>query len=230
MNTELSPIASLLVTFLTNYWWMIAITLLVRYLRSPSGKGRIGEILVTLSAKLVLDGGIYHLLSNVTFQLESGTTQIDHILVSKFGVFVIETKNYSGQIRGDQHQTMWSQKFKRTSHLFQNPLLQNYKHTRAVEHILAIAPGEIFPLVVFVGNNRFLSAMPDNVTTLSGYLRYIQSKDVVLFSPDQVNAMVTRLDTQRLGSCVQVDRQHIAYVNICPRIPLPSLPVCEANI
>ena len=40
----------------------------------------------------------YHLMNHVTLKLEGGTTQIDHILISKFGVFVIETKDYNGWI------------------------------------------------------------------------------------------------------------------------------------
>ncbi len=38
----------------------------------------------------------YHLMNHVTLQLKDGTTQVDHILVSRFGVFVIETKDYKG--------------------------------------------------------------------------------------------------------------------------------------
>ena len=38
----------------------------------------------------------YHLLNHVTLRLREGTTQIDHVLVSRFGIFVIETKDYRG--------------------------------------------------------------------------------------------------------------------------------------
>src|SRR6478672_6541383 len=40
----------------------------------------------------------YHLMNHVTLQMSDGTTQVDHILVSRFGVFVIETKDYKGWI------------------------------------------------------------------------------------------------------------------------------------
>ena len=43
----------------------------------------------------------YHLLNHVTLRLKDGTTQIDHVLVSRFGVFVIESKDYKGWIFGD---------------------------------------------------------------------------------------------------------------------------------
>ena len=35
----------------------------------------------------------YHLMNHVTIQMDDGTTQVDHILISRFGVFVIETKD-----------------------------------------------------------------------------------------------------------------------------------------
>ena len=37
-------------------------------------------------------------MNHVTLRMDGGTTQVDHILVSRFGVFVIETKDYSGWI------------------------------------------------------------------------------------------------------------------------------------
>ena len=46
----------------------------------------------------------YHLIKNITLPTGDGTTQIDHILVSRFGVFVIETKNMKGWIFGSAHQ------------------------------------------------------------------------------------------------------------------------------
>lgn len=39
----------------------------------------------------------------------SGTTQIDHVVVSKFGVFAIETKNYRGEIYGNDDREEWTQ-------------------------------------------------------------------------------------------------------------------------
>ena len=40
---------------------------------------------------------------------KSGTTQIDHVVVSKYGLFTIETKNYRGKIYGDDARDKWTQ-------------------------------------------------------------------------------------------------------------------------
>ena len=59
-----------------------------------------GEALV--SRVVLKDFGYpdYHLMNHITLQMEDGTTQVDQILVSRFGLFVIETKDYKGWIFG----------------------------------------------------------------------------------------------------------------------------------
>jgi hypothetical protein len=65
----------------------------------------------TLSRALVarFAGPDYHLLNHVTLPVSDGTTQVDHILVSRFGVFVIETKDYQGWIFGSPDSRQWTQ-------------------------------------------------------------------------------------------------------------------------
>ena len=76
----------------------------------PYLKGKFGEFAVQAHVKLYLDER-YILINDVTLPDEQGgTTQIDHIVLSPFGVFVIETKNYKGWIFGGERQKMWTQK------------------------------------------------------------------------------------------------------------------------
>ncbi len=64
----------------------------------------------------------YHLLNHVTLRLNDGTTQIDHVLVSRFGVFVIETKDYKGWIFAGPRDRYWTQVLYRAKFRFQNPI------------------------------------------------------------------------------------------------------------
>jgi hypothetical protein len=73
-------------------------------------KGKFAEVVANTVLGLFLDKEIYTLYKNVTLELEDDTTQIDHIIISKFGIFVIETKNYGGWIYGSEHQKQWIQK------------------------------------------------------------------------------------------------------------------------
>lgn len=75
----------------------------------PSIKGKIGEDVVNLAAKLRLDSDVYHLIKDVMIPSKNGTTQIDPVIVSKFGIFVIETKNYTGWIFANAKDRQWTQ-------------------------------------------------------------------------------------------------------------------------
>ena len=91
-------------------WYLIPIVILAAILKSPWFKGLVGESMVNISAKLMLNKDDYHLIKNVTLPTEDGTTQIDHIIVSKYGIFVVETKNMKGWIFGSPNQPTWTRK------------------------------------------------------------------------------------------------------------------------
>lgn len=203
---------NLIGTLLAAYWWMIPIVIVGAYLKTPSGKGFIGEQIVNLSAILMLDRSAYHLISNVTLPTAAGTTQIDHIIVSTFGVFVIETKNYTGWIFGRANQRMWTQKIYRRSQQFQNPLHQNYGHVRTLQDLLGLETGVIHSLIVFVGNSTFKTEMPENVTTTGGYIRFIKSRTKPLLSPEQVAEIVERIGSGRLKASLKTSREHVQHV------------------
>lgn len=96
--------------------WFIPAALLIALLKSPWAKGHIGELLVRLFANWQLDKQTYRRLHNVTLDTPDGTTQIDYVILSPYGIFVLETKNMSGWIFGSEKQAQWTQKlYKRTS-------------------------------------------------------------------------------------------------------------------
>ncbi len=105
---------------------------------TPSGRGYVGELKVSAASALALPRSIYTRFHEVTLRAPDGTTQIDHIFVLRYGVFVVETKNMSGWIFGNERDRQWTQRF-RNGHKtrLQNPLRQNYRHTKAVGIALA---------------------------------------------------------------------------------------------
>ncbi len=161
---------------LASYWWLIVLLIIISFLKSPFMKGAIGEALVNLAAALFLDKNIYRLFKNVTLPTEDGTTQVDHVIVSPYGIFVIETKNLKGWIFGNAQQKMWTQQIYKHKSQFQNPLHQNYKHTQTLQSALEIEPSKLFSLVVFIGDSEFKTPMPENVVFAGGYIRFIKSK------------------------------------------------------
>jgi len=169
-----------------------------------------GEAKVSRALKKRFVAPDYHLLNHVTLRLREGTTQIDHILVSRFGLFVIETKNYRGWIFGSPDDRYWTQVFYRTKFRFQNPIRQNHKHARAVHELLEFLPADtIRPIVVFTGNAEFRTTVPDGVFTLAGFLNYVESRAVEVMSINRVQFCVGRLETARLSITKVTDVEHV---------------------
>lgn len=194
--------------------YLIPFFIIVGLFKSPWFKGKVGEFLVNASARLFLDKSRYHLVKNLTLPTEDGTTQIDHVLVSEFGVFVVETKNMKGWIFGSPHQRFWTQKIVRSNHKFQNPLHQNYKHVKTLQALLGFSDHQMHSVVVFVGDSTFKTSMPDNVTRGLGYVRYIKSKQDVVLSPEQVAEAIERVGAGRLKESFSTDRAHVRHVKV----------------
>ena len=90
-------------------------------------KGKIGERRVSKVLNK-LDSSKYRVINDVLIRTKDKTVQIDHIIVSIYGLFVIETKNYSGNIYGDGYKAKWIQYIGGEKNTFQNPIRQNYGH------------------------------------------------------------------------------------------------------
>ena len=173
-------------------------------------KGFSGELQSTLAKKVFLESNVYVDINNVTLPTDNGTTQIDHIIVSRFGIFVVETKNMSGWIFGDEKSLQWTQslpggkKFK-----FQNPLHQNYRHVKVLQEFLGIEQEKIFSVVMFWGEAEFKTAMPPNVMT-HGYVPYIKSKLDVLFTGAEMDDIILAIKTGMLPKTWATRREHVA--------------------
>lgn len=203
---------TLFTQLLTNFWYLIPIVLIVVTLKSNWLKGVMGEFIINLQFKLFLNKNEYHLIKNATLPTENGTTQIDHIIVSIYGVFVVETKNMKGWIFGSPNQKTWTQKIFKHTNKFQNPLHQNYKHTKTLESLLGLNDNQIHSVIVFIGDSTFKTEMPDNVTYGRGYIRFIKSKKDAVLSTEAVNEIINKIETGRLTRSFKTNRQHVKHV------------------
>ena len=140
----------------------------------------------------------YHLLNNLTIPFKDETTQIDHVLVSTKGIFVIETKNYSGWIFGDEKSKQWMQVIYRAKNRFQNPIHQNYLHVKVIEQLLDFIPKEqIHSIVVFTGSGQFKSQVPKGVVYLQQLVEVLKSFQEDVISLNRVEFCVGRLECKR---------------------------------
>lgn len=147
--------------------------------------------------------------------------------MSRYGIFVIETKNMKGWIFGSPGQKTWTQKIYKHSNKLQNPLHQNYKHTKTLESCLGLSEDVAFSLIVVVDDSTFKTEMPENVTYAGGYVRFIKSRRNVLLTNDEVSRIIRLIEGGRLTPSFETHRQHVKNVksslesknhsNLCPK-------------
>ena len=155
----------------------------------------------------------FHLLNNVTIPFQDGTTQIDHILISTKGVFVIEVKHYSGWIFGNEKSDQWMQSIYRVKNRFQNPIHQNYRHVKAIQHLLDFLPKEqIHSIVVFSGSAEFKTPIPNGVFYLEQLVSHLNSFQDEVISSNRLEFCVGRLECKRYDLTKAIDIQHRAYL------------------
>lgn len=163
-----------------------ALKLLVAMRSTPAAKGRIGEARVARRLRDGL-GPEYKMLNDIYLPSREGeTTQIDHIVVSQYGVFVVETKNWTGWIFGDAASAKWTQSIYRKKSSFQNPIRQNYKHICELSRNLGIDKEYFIGVVAVTGDCTFKTDMPEGVVYSKRAAAYIRSFTREIIKAEQV--------------------------------------------
>ncbi len=195
----------------------IVVSLVAGYAAGIHRKRRLensGEALVKHSLEEYCKNKNAHVLNCITLRLEDGsTTQIDHILVSTKGIFVIETKHYKGWIFGNIKSKKWAQIIYKNKYMFQNPLFQNYKHVKAVQCAFEfLEPRFIQNIVVFSGESIFKTPKIDNVCYIEELIPMIEKHSDDALSINRVQFCVGRLEYIRLKLTQKTDVKHQEYL------------------
>lgn len=178
-------------------------------------KGFLGETVINVAMWLKLDKEVYHRLNNITLPLSNGgSTQIDHVIVSVYGIFVIETKNYKGWIYGSEKQRQWTQAFANGSKFkFQNPLRQNYLHIKTLADLLALDTSYFHSMIAFIGECEIKTRdeLPEHVLT-SGMVSYVKKKQDKILTEAEMQSIVEQIENNRFTKSWRTNRQHKAYL------------------
>lgn len=193
--------------------------------KSAKQKGIEGEGYIrTALAKLPEE---YHTLNDVVFETNNGnTTQIDHIVISKYAIFAIETKNYVGKIKGADYWQDWTQliindvTYRRkwwktytyvTKSTFYNPVKQAIGHTKAIDK--TIGTHHYIPIVAFVGNVDLDEVRSDHhVIYAQNILRTIQQYEEPYLAEAEVSWIAARLSHRNKRDLI-TDKQHISNID-----------------
>lgn len=199
--------------------------------KTPKHKGKVGEARVHNILTRLSDD--YVIFDDVVLKTDRGTTQIDHIVVSKYGLFAIETKNYRGEIYGDDSRKEWTQiiatdvtylkKWYKTytyitKNHFYNPVKQAITHAIEIKKTLSDWPYlKVIPIVVFAGEASLNNVTSNNYVVYDSDLLYtIQSYSTVVLTDANVNLIVNRLINYNVRESVD-DRMHIRNIKIAQR-------------
>lgn len=182
----------------------------VRSERSLKRQGNQAEKVV--SGILHSLGSEYVVFDNVMLKRGKGTTQIDHVVVSPYGIFVIETKSHKGRIFGDCAGKVWTQVCGSQKNTFYSPFLQNYAHLRGLYALFGLDCQPFCGLIVFTSDSVDLSNVQcPCVLHVSMLYNAIMGFRVVRFDAMQVQWLC---DTLRSGNCQSAyfDRKHKDFV------------------
>ena len=180
-------------------------------------KGAYGEYL-TFNILKNIDGKI---LTNLYLpKLKGGTTEVDLVFINSKGIFVIESKNYSGRIYGSSNSKFWMQILKNNQrNKFYNPIFQNRIHINAIKNILKdVNENDIYSIVVFSErcNIDNVNVSSENVKVikrnyLESTIKDIMHSNFVKFNDDEVNDLHNKL--LRYSDVSEIEKeQHIQNI------------------
>lgn len=120
-------------------------------------------------------------------------SQVDHILLTPYGIFVIETKNYTGEIMGAKSDKQWTVNKK---HKMMNPFHQNYGHVQTIRTILQLPyTNSIYSLISFTKRAIF---------RVDPELRKIQSNNLCVYDVELTEFINRKIHITKLTNSTPI--------------------------
>lgn len=166
---------------------LVAAIALMVWLRiiMPNIKGKMGEFNVSV-VLATLPKDEYQVINDIIIPSKYGTTQIDHVVVSVYGIFVIETKNYKGLIYGGEDAETWTKNMWGNKYSLRNPLKQNYGHVKSLQAILNIPKEMFIPIVVFSNRAKLRVQTQETVINLWRLRSEIKKHKIPIIPSEQL--------------------------------------------
>ena len=155
---------------------------------APERIGDLGEYKINIQLdQLPKDCKTHSDVMLLNTKSKSGYSQIDHIIISPYTIFVIETKNYAGTIYGDIKRPKWSVNGKFP---MMNPLHQNYGHIKAIHNLMPkIDMSQFVSMVSFTKRSTF---------KVNEDLRKIQSNELIVYDTELTEFITRKLNVLKM--------------------------------
>lgn len=186
-----------------------------KFLKTILNKGNYGEFLTFCMLEKL---GESKILTNIYLPLNDGTTEVDLLVVNCHGVFVFESKNYSGWIFGDEKNKMWTQTLKNgQKNKFFNPIWQNRAHISAIDAYLNKQYTNMFySFIIFSERCRLkkITVTSKNISVINRNMLTKEFKNLIDNTPpklteEQVNNIYNKLKINTLLN-EEFKERHIA--------------------
>ena len=208
----------------------IVLVITIVFFRTPTGRGIWGEFQV----KLVLGRNKpnqKYVINNLMIVNEGKSSQIDHIVINRTGIFVIETKNYSGRIYGQEDQREWTQvlQYGKVKNKFYNPIMQNKTHIYALSKV--IRRSDCFVSIIVFPKAQLMTKTSTDVGYIGNIRRRYRQQTKDIFSIEEMNSIYAMLLEFKNNPQVST-KEHVQAIqqmkanidkNICPRCGKPLL-------
>lgn len=131
--------------------------------------GDVGEVVT--ASRLRSECGM-QVVRNIYLPSNNGTTEIDMVGISKFGLFIIENKNYNAKVFGGRSVKYWTVDYMYDKHKLYNPYLQNLLHIRILEECFNINEDiPLYNIVIFSDkSNLEITGLDGTVFRLSDFV------------------------------------------------------------
>ena len=190
----------------------IVISFILKNLYSKN-KGYIGEknIAKILSS---LPSAKYKIINDILLESNGRTVQIDHLIISVYGIFVIETKNYKGRITGSDNSEYWTKNIYGNKYIFYNPIKQNEAHIFALKNRLNLSIDKFISIIVF-SNEADLKVNTDyNVIYLTQIKKLIKEYTEIKFSKNNIQTLYEKISAL---NNLSAKARKLQQEGLCPR-------------
>lgn len=142
-----------------------------------------------------LDSSEYFIFNNLTIPSSSTiSSQIDHVIVSKYGIFVIESKHYNGFIFAHANRNEWTVTYRGGSKFkFQNPIIQNFGHVSALKEQLPFLRRCFFNIVTFSGDCVFKTDRINDVLYSEELVDCIKKRNRIWLQEEEIHMVIGKL-------------------------------------
>ena len=161
-----------------------------------------------------LDPKSYVVFDNLILNSNGNTAhaEIDHIVVSPFGIFCIETKSHQGCIYGSRKSAQWYQYLGNIKFPINNPFRQNYKHIKALDNLLGTnLKAHINSCIVFPNAKKVKVDGEDKIATIEELVRNISNRKDKIYNQSDCERIIKILAHSKITS-IELKEIHINEV------------------